>query len=92
DILALADKVNADETAQKADLIAQVERYRKDRELTLNELHEAQEEIAGLQDKLDLALTNSPDIDLNSASKKSHLLAIGGLLRLIKDTARPRYN
>ncbi|WP_338502923.1 hypothetical protein VRB50_03245 [Pseudomonas poae] len=92
DILALADKVNADETAQKAELIAQVERYRKDREITLNELHEAQEEIAGLQDKLDLALTNSPDIDLNSTSKKSHLLAIGGLLRLIKDPARPRYN
>lgn len=92
DILALADKVNADETAQKADLIAQVERYRKDRELTLNDLHEAQEEIAGLQGKLDLALTNSPDLDLNSSSKKSHLLAIGGLLRLIKDPARPRYN
>ncbi|MER2017486.1 hypothetical protein [Pseudomonas simiae] len=92
DILALADKVNADETAQKADLIAQGERYRKDRELALHELHEAQEEIASLQHKLDLALTNSPEINLNSTAKKSHLLAIGGLLRLIKDNTRPRYN
>ncbi|WP_311968979.1 hypothetical protein [Pseudomonas baltica] len=92
DVLALADKINSDDAAEKADLIAQSERNRKEREQALHALHEAQENIIALEDKLQQALASHADAGLSATSKKSHLLAIGGLLRLVKDTDRPRYN
>lgn len=92
DILALADKINADEKADKAELVAQLERQRAQSEIDRKALGEAQAEIIQLQDELEVALRRSPDIELSPTSKKTHLLAIGGLLRLVRDNDRPRYN
>lgn len=92
DILALADKINANEAAEKVELVAQLERHRVQSEKDRNALSDAQEEIIRLQDKLEIALGRQTDNEPSPTWKKTHLLAIGGLLRLIRDNNRPRYN
>lgn len=92
DVLALADKINADEHANRAELIAESMRAKKDRAEALQSLHQAQVEISALQDKLDQAHDQLNESARSQSSRNSELLAIAGLLRLVQGDNRPRYN
>lgn len=95
-VQALADTINAEELAEKELEIeairASLAKYRMEKETALLELHNALAENCELRDKLAQVNEIAAQATPAESPKTSYQLAIAGLLTLLLDNARPRYN